>query len=298
MQEDGQQAKTQEDPTMKDQDMLEKTRQEVKDPVNVEEPGAIVDTESVMARQSPSPVASTKVPESLEEISNKSPPVQEDEEESESVASDCREFKVLYNHLRQQQHHHSPSSPDKTRSTLDDVSKILWERKQQLQRSSVITAAPTLQPQQHQQPMSDIEDEETLEDVDDADADVEADAEDEELLEQYQNGYDSPLDLSLGGATSAAASAAAAASAVSRRRGRTYSGTESDDSAQCERARMRLKPERKAERSAAYKKSLMKRYCKWQAFKLNCFDRGNRSFINCVTFLKPFVGIFEILTKG
>jgi len=58
----------QEDATLKDRD--EKKEEEE---VNGEEPGAIVDTESVMARQSPSPAASTKVPESLEEISPKSP---------------------------------------------------------------------------------------------------------------------------------------------------------------------------------------------------------------------------------
>lgn len=183
----------------------------------------------------------------------------ENSHEANTISTCRQKFAVLYNHLRQQQ---PPSRHDSM-----DVESTPAPPQQQPARRSVITSREEEDSLSEERSASATSVEHLQKDLDEPrhyhphhhhqhvhhshpPSDHYHSDEEEEEEEDFDD--EVPLDLSL-------------PTKLARSRARTYSGSDSDDSGSgvhdAERGSLarRLKPE---ERKAAYKKSLMKRYCK------------------------------------
>lgn len=105
------------------------------------------------------------------------------------------------------------------------------------------------------------------------DSDVEVGKNNEEITEEVDE--DAPLDLSMGS---------------KKRRGRTDSGTDSDDSTS-------LGDEGRGNEGRAYKKSLMKRYCKSQSFFFLLKSHTDSQYILNFTFKKEYIIHIDLISS-
>lgn len=192
-------------------------------------------------------------------------------------SQDCRQqFTVLYNHLRQQ-----PATS--RQNTLIDIHQQQLAQPQHPQYKE--GNSNEIEQQNRRSVITSREEEDSLSQERSSSENLDKQLEEQPSSDHYHSDDEDfddevPLDLSL-------------PTKLARNRARTYSGTESDDSGSgateqhsrhhhhhhhnhLHEASRRLKPE---ERKAAYKKSLMKRYCKYKVQRKLYVVSSTQSFL-------------------